>query len=160
MLSLVIVCVCAGTSFFLALDRNYPAIPMLAAIALFVACYTIVWSSDGFQRVLQNRRLKRTLQVGYIVRMLFVMGVPISILFDLQIGALSIDISRSLNVPRPFFTVVTTVIDGLIQHVLLALLMLIIYPFTYHLKGVDETRRGFEVLPATIQHARESAVRA
>jgi hypothetical protein len=134
----IICSVSAAPSFILAHVR-FNRIAMLVGVALFIAAYTICTSTETFDRFHRRPFVRRTLYIGYGLRLFISMLCPIgfgfqseSMLFtvpDVWPGVLSLQVVERMGLEPETFagTLATTIVQGSLLNVAIFLIMLIVY---------------------------------
>lgn len=123
---------------------------MATAIVLFSALYTLLTSTDAFDRFHRIRGMRRTLYIGYWTRIGMSIAFPITFFVDVMTGLYSIGAVNSVLGSQSGFgaTFLITCLHGTIMNLLIALYMSIIFPIVRAMTK-DKSRPGFEViLPA------------
>ena len=123
-----VVCfVCAVPSLFCALDE-FDRQAMLLGISIFALGMFAVTSTDGFYRFSRKSFVRRTLYIGYGIRIAVSVIFPIGMIVDLVPGIISISLVSSGSNDGEFVpTLVITIVQGVILNGLLSVLMLLIW---------------------------------
>jgi hypothetical protein len=165
----LICCISAAPSFALAYTE-YDVAGMVTGIILFTCLYTVITSTQRFERFHARPFIRRTLYIGYGTRM----GISLLMIFavlsgpylgwlalplasDFLLGAISVGIAGALgllendggHMPSAGFlgTLVTTCIQGTLLNIVVGIFMLVVYGIQRAVaKPPPELRRGFEVL--------------
>jgi hypothetical protein len=156
-----ICCASAAPSFFLA-HREYDRGAMLLGVALFIAAYTAATSTRAFDRLHRRPFVRRTLYIGYGLRLVLSLVFPIAFsgiaaLYPLGLvvfadglpGLLSVNIVKEIGiVPESFFgTLLTTIVQGALLNAIVFVVMGLVYSFQrIFLKPPPDRLRGFEVV--------------
>ena len=125
----VICCVSAAPSFVWA-HQEFDRSAMVAGVALFVALYTAFTSTARFERFHNRPFVRRTLYIGYGVRMGISVLFPIGMGADLMPGLLSVGIVENLlgMHSKGFFgTFLTTCVQGTLLNILLSAFMFCVW---------------------------------
>ena len=161
-----ICCASAAPSFALAQERHDRG-AMIVGVCLFIAVYTASTSTAAFGRLRRRPFVRRTLYIGYTMRLilsaLFPLGVVSGpgpgawVLFiwpDIWPGLLSLMVVGNwLGLSPETFegTLATTIVQGTLLNVIIFGFMLIVYAFQRQFMNPppEAQPRGFEVvLPA------------
>lgn len=127
----VVVLACAGPSLFMA----FHFAGAMAGTALYVIAYGILTGTEWFAGLLRRPFVVRTLTIGYATRMAAPL-VCAGIVMDVFIGEFSRDLVVPLLKPyaaslrpwgRPLKAFAITIMDGLIQHLVLFAYMVVVY---------------------------------
>ena len=165
----LICCVSAAPSFYWA-DHNgtngarFDRSAMVVGVALFIVAYTALTSTTAFERFHNRPFVRRTLYIGYGVRLALSLAFPIGMGADLFPGLLSVSLVEKSGL-RPYSfegTLATTVVQGAILNVLVFLFMLLVYGIQrLTMKPPPVTApRGFDVvLPPPPEQAAGAAQR-
>jgi|SRR5215217_1151094 len=102
---------------------------MAFGVALFILLYTAATSTRAFERFHARPFVRRTLYIGYGVRVGLSLAFPIGLGADLLPGMLSVSTVEKLGLdPRSFAgTFATTMVQGAILNVLIFLFMWLVY---------------------------------
>jgi len=121
----------AAPSFLWALGE-YSRPAMATGVAVFILFYTVATSTQSFHRFSRRPFIRRTLYIGYGLRVACSIVFPLGMILDLFPGLLSVFIvQQGLFLHGRSFvpTLVTTLIQGAFVNVVLGLFMLIVYGF-------------------------------
>lgn len=128
---------------------------MLLGVCLFVAAYTAVSSHPRVLDWVRVPPVRRTMVVGYGLRVGVSIVYPVGLALDLFPGVMSVRLVKAAGLTAGGFvdTLATTVVQGGLLNILLAVVMLPIYLVQRRLyaarlrrDGADDPRRGFEVV--------------
>jgi hypothetical protein len=138
---LVVCVICAGPSFFwgclISKAQWQQILAMTLGILLFIGAYTATECTPYFQRLMRDRRLRRTLKIGFGTRIGISLLFPFGIYLDLFVGFLSVSITESLfpnslglddsqtSMFLAFFG--TTILQGLLLNAMLLVYMVFVY---------------------------------
>ena len=102
---------------------------MAFGVALFILLYTAATSTEAFERFHARPFVRRTLYIGYGVRVGLSIAFPIGMGADLLPGMISVSAVEKLGFdPRSFGgTFATTLLQGAILNVLVFLFMFVVY---------------------------------
>jgi hypothetical protein len=108
---------------------NFDRGAMAFGVALFILLYTAATSTEAFERFHARAFVRRTLYIGYAVRVGLSVAFPIGVGVDLLPGMLSVSMVEKLGLdPRSFGgTFATTLVQGAILNVLVFLFMFVVY---------------------------------
>ncbi len=133
--------ICAAPSFFWAYGHFHIG-GMATGVMVFIGAYTLITSTERFERFARRPFVRRTLYIGYGIRVMCSITIPAGLAVDLIPGMISVGIvewiARShFGVPvggqspavGTLFTatLAITLIQGTLLNLLLGLLMLVIY---------------------------------
>lgn len=133
----VICGISAGPSFVVAISEfSEPGdvIAMLAGVATFAIAYTILSSTGSVNHFKRDRRVRLTLRIGYVSRMVLSLlsFLPPFLVVDFVCGMISVSLTGLDNDPRsPIITYITTMVQGVILNVLLIMFMGLVYGFLH-----------------------------
>ena len=151
-LAAVIVCGAATIPSFI-WSSGCHVVARASAVMLFVIAYGAVVHTPLFWRVWSNRRWRRAVQVGYGARVFVSVAFPLGLIADLFPGMISASITgldaRSFASASFGIVFLTTVIQGMLLHVPLAVLIVMVHWFLTAIRFAAEepTGRAFEVIP-------------
>ncbi len=120
--------VSAAPSFLWAMSE-YSRPAMLTGVVIFILLYTATTSTQAFHRFSRRPFVRRTLYIGYGLRVLCSLLFPLGMLIDLWPGLLSVFISELFfsGASSFVFTLVTTLLQGTFLNIILGMFMLILY---------------------------------
>src|SRR5688500_12202871 len=126
-----LVCVVSAVPSFTWAGDRFDRGAMAFGVVLFILGYTALTSTAAFHRFHARPFVRRTLYVGYGVRLALSVAFPIRMGVDLMPGLLSVRlVEESGLAPRSFAgTFATTIVQGALLNVLLALFMTLVYWF-------------------------------
>jgi len=121
--------VSAGPSFLLGISE-YDPIGMFAGIAVWIVLLTLATSTVVFERFERIRGVRRTLRIGYGLRLLASIIFPVGWFMDLYAGVASITIAEAFGVAGRGLgpSLLITVIQGGVLNLVVGLSMLVLYP--------------------------------
>src|SRR5215204_779137 len=105
---------------------------MVVGVALFVTLYTVFTCTAGFERFHRRPFVRRTLYIGYGVRLGMSVAFPVGMAADLIPGLLSIGLVENvLGVRDKTFvgTLAVTIVQGTILNCIIAAMMGVVYGF-------------------------------
>lgn len=150
---LVVCAVSAAPSFILAAGEfSRPAMGL--GVVMFAAAYTAVTCTEHFERFHTLPFVRRTLYIGYGLRLVLSVAFPVGMAADLIPGMVSLGLVQRLGLePHSFAgSLATTVVQGGFLNVILFVFMTALYLIqqaTMKPPAVEPRNRGFEVvLPA------------
>jgi len=131
-LACVICCVTAVPSFLWA-SHEYDTIAMCLGVGLYVVAYLVVWQLLPDQSFFSKYRIARTIRIGYAVRLMLSVIFPAGMAVDLIPGMISCSVVDKLfgKSNDAYHTLMITLVQGVLLHVVLALFMLVLYPFVH-----------------------------
>ena len=160
----IICCASAAPSFAIAYDEHDPA-AMVVGVVLFILLYTAATSTEAFERFHRRPFIRRTLYIGYGLRLImsavFPLGIgtgspAIVLMFgDLWPGLISIHIVKNVVgvSPQSFTgTLLTTIVQGALLNAILFVVMAVVYAFQsmFMTPPPERAPKGFDVvMPAT-----------
>jgi hypothetical protein len=133
LLAVMLCAATAGLSFFIAANMGFNSAAMLLGMAIYVAVYTGIMSTNAFARFAARPHVRRALQITYWIRIGATVVFPIGMWPDLLIGLSSLAIADSeLHYSSRYHggfasTLLITLIDGLLLHIELGIVMFIVY---------------------------------
>ncbi|HEX8913919.1 MAG TPA: hypothetical protein VF796_16340 [Humisphaera sp.] len=142
----------AAPSFYIASDVGYRKGGMVAGIALFVLAYTIVTSRDAFvARWRRERALRVACYVGYGLRTVLGLALPVGMIIDLFPGLVSTEVARWIGMGGTTFfpTLATTVIHGVLLNVIVGTVVGLLFGVLRPALRPEDSAQGFPVLPLT-----------
>ena len=121
---------------------------MAYAITLFSILYTVLTSTDAFDRFQRIRAMRRTLYIGYWTRMGISIIYPVSFIVDMIPGLISITaVDRTLGIQSGFVaTFLITCLHGTLMNLVIAVYMGMLYPIVRALVKDPNRPGGFEVI--------------
>ena len=127
-----ICCVSAAPSFVWADMRNgqrFDRGAMVLGVALFILAYTALTSTAAFERFHSRPFVRRTLYIGYGLRLVLSLAFPVGMAADLWPGILSVGLVEGAGLrPQSFAgTLATTIVQGAVLNVLVFLFMTLVY---------------------------------
>lgn len=143
------VCTVSAVPSFLWASGEYDRTAMVFGVGLFIAIYTILSCTPPFERFYAWLHVRKTLQIGYWVRIGLSILFPLGAGVDLIPGMMSVEFVRSIGlVPQSFAgTLLTTVVQGTLLNIILFLFMLVVYAVLRMAAPAGPAQpRGFEVL--------------
>lgn len=146
---LLICTVSAAPSFIFAHEERFNDAAMVVGVVLFAAGYTAATSTARFLRLRNRPFVRRTMYIGYGLRLLVSVIIPVGFFLDLIPGMLSVGVARSLTGdPTGFIgTLIATLVQGTLLNIILGAFMLVLYALQRALLKHDEHRtHGFEVV--------------
>ena len=152
-----IVCVVSAAPSFMWASHEFDRDAMIVGVALFILAYTALTITPAFERFYHRPFVRRTLHVGYGVRVGLSILFPLGMGLDMMPGMLSVGIVEGvMGNGRDFAgTLATTVVQGTLLNVILFLFMSIVYAIQRAFMRAPEALQGFEVvMPAAPVEAR------
>ena len=149
----IICVVSAAPSFVIASGEKFDRGAMIVGVILFIAAYTIVTSTEAFERFHRRPFMRRTLYIGYGLRLLMSAAFPLGI--DFIPGILSVElVGNVLDVEIKSFlgTLLTTIVQGAILNIIIFVIMSLAYAFQrmFMTPPPDFGPKGFDVvIPST-----------
>src|SRR5688500_18745775 len=131
---------------------------MVFGVLLFIAIYTAATSTEAFERFHRRPFVRRTLYIGYGLRLVLSMMFPLVVagfgwgLFfpDIWPGLLSLGIVNNLGLNTNSFegTLLTTIVQGTLLNIIIFVIMGFVYAFQrLFMTPPPEFRpHGFEVV--------------
>ena len=146
----VICAVSAAPSFALA-AREFDRGAMIVGVALFILAYTAATSTAAFERFHNRPFVRRTLYIGYGVRLALSLAFPLGVGADMLPGILSLRVVEELGLNTRSFagTLAATIVQGALLNALIFLFMATVYAIqraTMKPPSGPEAMRGFEVV--------------
>lgn len=157
-----VACVSAGPSLVIALP-GYHGGGLIVGIAVWIVLLTLVSSTVAFVRFERVRGVRRTLWLGYGVRVV-VSAIPVYGWFvDLYAGSFSVELGERLGFDGNGFTssLAITLIQGAALNAIVIVLMLLAFPFVRRLTrpawdGVERCRAcGYDLRGRTSRQCPE-----
>ena len=159
----VICSVSAAPSFVLA-SGEYDRGAMLVGIALFIAIYTAATSTDAFERFRRRPFVRRTLYIGYGLRLMlsviFALGMSvvteagILLAVDIWPGILSVQLVKGLGIELATFhgTLLTTIVQGAMLNAIIFVVMAVSYSFQrlFMTPPPEFAPKGFDVVMPSV----------
>jgi hypothetical protein len=144
-----LICVVSAAPSFLWAAGEYDRGAMVVGVCLFIAAYTLGTSTDAFERFHRRPFVRRTLYIGYGLRMTLSIVYPLGMGADLLPGMLSVSLVETIGImPRSFAgTLLATCVQGALLNVILSIAMLVVYAFQRMFLRPPEEPRGFAVIP-------------
>ena len=145
-----IVCVVSAAPSFAFARVQFDHRAMVVGICVFICIYTAISSTAAFGRLYRRPFMRRTMYIGYGMRMLLSLAVPIGMRADIFPGALSLGfVENALRIdPRTFLgTFLTTCVQGTLLNVILLIFMSMVQGFQLLFLKQPNDGRGFEVIP-------------
>lgn len=126
-----VLCTVSAAPSFVWASNRYDITAMVAGVVLFIVLYTLVTSTARFLEFRNRPFVRRTLYIGYIVRVAFSVLFPLGMTTDLFPGMLSVSICEAIfGQDRSFIpTLFTTVVQGAFLNCILSVFMFIVYGF-------------------------------
>jgi hypothetical protein len=125
---------------FIWAQGSYDQSAMLLGIFLFAIGMFMYSNSNSFYRLSRKPFMRRTMYIGYSARLFISVFVPLGAFMDLYPGLISlmiVDDGLGLNPENSFTgTLVTTLVQGTLLNIILALFMAIIWVVQYSLMTV------------------------
>ncbi len=147
-----VICTISAAPSFVWAHQNYDRAAMFLGVLLFIAVYTIATSTERFARFHALPFIRRTLYIGYGLRLLLSIIYPLGMGADLFPGMWSVNsVEWFMNDSHSFGgTLAITIVQGTQLNVILFLVMGAIYGLQRaFLKPPVYRPRGFDiVLPA------------
>lgn len=145
---LIICCLGAAPSLAWSRVARPNDLAVALGIALFIALYSIIVCSAAFERAWRNQRLRRAIRIGYTVRLAISIVFPIGMFLDLFCGLITarltgIDVAGRAITFYP--SLVATVIQGVLLHVMLATFIGLVY-LVLSAAPAPRRPRGFDVI--------------
>jgi hypothetical protein len=146
-----VVCVVSAAPSFFWAHKNFHQGAMALGVAIFISLYTATTSTDAYERFHSRPFVRRTLYIGYGLRVGISIVFPVGLYADLLPGMLSMGLMEELGIAVHSFhgTLLTTCVQGTVLNILLAIFMLIVYAVqwgTIQPPSSENQARGFEVL--------------
>ncbi len=145
-----VICIVSAAPSFLFAQNEFDTGGMVLGVALFIALYTVATSTDAFERFHARPFVRRTLYIGYGLRLGISIVYPIGMGADMLPGMLSVGLVENLGLPTRQFagTLAVTIVQGAILNVVLSVFMLAVYHvMRATMKPPPErARKGFEVV--------------
>lgn len=144
-----VVCwISAGPSFFWAHDE-FDRGAMVLGVCLFSILYTLFTSTPAFHRFKRRPFIRRTLYIGYGLRLALSICYPIGMVADALPGLFSVGLIESLGMETKGFvgTLAITCVQGALLNLIITLFMVVVYAIERaFLKAPELQPRGFEVI--------------
>ena len=150
--------VSAAPSFFIAREEHDDA-AMIVGVCLFIAAYTLTTSTRAFARFHRRPFVRRTLYIGYGLRMILSLIVPLAmgmqagliLLVDLWPGIVSVLLVQNvLGAEAKSFigTLATTIVQGTLLNIIIFIIMAIVYAVQrmFMTPPPEQAPHGFEVI--------------
>jgi hypothetical protein len=128
---------------------------MFFGVSLFIVLYTVFTSTPAFLKFREKPFVRRTLYIGYSIRLLVSVFFPVGMALDMIPGIISVGIVEELGGvtggsragPGADFvaTFLITLIQGTILNVLLSLFMLVLWGLQWLLCKPPVAAQGFPV---------------
>jgi hypothetical protein len=147
-----IVCGVSAAPSFMWASHEFDEEAMVVGVALFVLAYTAISCTPAFERFYHRPFVRRTLHIGYGVRVGLSIAFPIGMGADMMPGLLSVGfVERMLGNARDFTgTLATTIVQGTLLNIILLLFMAIVYAVQKTFMRAPEAAPGFEVVMPVI----------
>lgn len=104
---------------------------MVLGVVLFIIGLTVVTCTERFERFRRKRHVRRTLYIGYGVRLIISIGFPVAFLLDLWPGMLSVAVAQAIvgngNAEGFLGTLIATLVQGTLLNCIVGIFMLIVY---------------------------------
>ena len=161
-----VVCVVSAAPSFAFAAREFDRGAMAAGVVLFILAYTAATSTAAFERFHNRPFVRRTLYIGYGVRLGLSIAFPLGMGADVLPGILSVRVVEELGLDTRSFagTLATTIVQGTLLNALIFLFMAAAYAIqraTMKPPPGPEVMRGFEVVvPALPVAANDGAAPA
>ena len=145
----VICCVSAAPSFAIAY-QTYNRAAMVVGVGMFIVIYTALTSTPAFERFNRRPFVRRTLYIGYGLRLLLSIAYPVGVFVDIWPGVLSIGLVERMGMrPQSFEgTFAITCIQGAWLNAIIFVFMLVIYVLqrAFMKPPVEVVPVGFDVV--------------
>lgn len=128
----VVCVVSAAPSFVLAAQNKFDRRAMGLGVCVFILIYTALTRTNAFHRFHRRPFVRRTLYIGYGLRMAISMAIPLGAHVDFVPGLLSLGFVETVLLldPQTFAgTFVTTCVQGTILNVIVFVFMAIVQAF-------------------------------
>ena len=147
------VCVVSAAPSFLWAQREFSREAMAVGVALFILAYTGLTSTERFERFHSRPFVRRTLYIGYGLRLGASLLFPVGMVVDMWPGIISVGIVEDgLGLKGRGFeqTLAITVVQGALLNVILFVVMFLVYGIQrLTMKPPAEVApRGFDVVMA------------
>jgi hypothetical protein len=147
------VCVVSAAPSFMWAQREFNRDAMAVGVALFILAYTGLTSTQRFERFHNRPFVRRTLYIGYGLRLGASLLFPVGLAVDMWPGMLSVNIVENMFGLRGRGfeqTLAITIVQGSLLNVILFVLMYLVYGIQrLTMKPPAEAApRGFDVLMA------------
>ena len=122
---------------------------MVLAVALFIVGYTVLTTTEAFERFHRRPFMRRTLYIEYGCRMTLSIAYPVVIAADLFPGVLSVGFVENLLTlnPKSFAgTFLTTCVQGAFLNTLLVVFLFVVQVTQRTFCKPPEEPRGFAVI--------------
>ncbi|HZN68610.1 MAG TPA: hypothetical protein VFB66_25235 [Tepidisphaeraceae bacterium] len=154
------VCVISAAPSFLWAQREFNRDAMAVGVALFILAYTALTSTERFERFHSRPFVRRTLYIGYGLRLGASLLFPVGMAADVWPGLLSVGIVEGLGLRGRGFeqTLAITVVQGTLLNAILFVVMSLVYgiqrlamkpPAEVAPRGFDVVMAGGATLPPT-----------
>jgi hypothetical protein len=155
--------VCATPSFIWAASGfSRPA--MICGVVLFIIAYTVLTSTAAFLRFRDLPFVRRTLYIGYGIRLGISIVFPVGMAIDLLPGMFSVGLVRNFVGMKESFagTLMITIVQGTIINILLSILMAFIWLLQKVFIKTERQPQGFpvEILPSAPTSASENPIKS
>ena len=144
------VCVISAAPSFVVAHQQYDQAAMVLGVCLFILVYTALTSTEAFERFHRRRFIRRTLYIGYGMRVAISIVFPIALFPDVFAGAISVSLVREILrlEPQAFAgTLAATCISGALLNVIVFAFMGVVYAVQRAFCRPPEEPRGFAVIP-------------
>lgn len=143
------VCGISAVPSFLWAHQSFDRAAMVFGVLLFIAIYTVLSCTPYFERIYLLPHVRKTLYIGYWVRIGLSIAFPLGMGIDLIPGLISLNIVNGLGLTPESFggTFTATLIQGTILNFILTIFMLIVYAIIRAAAARNPIeQRGFEVM--------------
>ena len=147
-----LVCVVSAAPSFMWASHEFERSAMVVGVALFILAYTVLTSTAAFERFHNRPFIRRTLYIGYGVRLGLSALFPLGMGVDMMPGMLSVNVVEGvLGNARDFAgTLATTVVQGTLLNVILFFFMAAVYAVQRAFMRPPAAPPGFEVVMPVI----------
>jgi predicted Zn-ribbon and HTH transcriptional regulator len=125
-----VVCgISAAPSFYWAMADQFDVLAMVTGVVVFIFALTALTSTRRFMRFRDRPFVRRTLYIGYGLRVLVSLIFPAGLMLDMVPGLFSISAVQALGVPEKSYvgTLMITLVQGSILNAILSVLMMLMW---------------------------------
>ena len=142
-----VICVVSAAPSYVWAAQEFDRHAMVAGVALFVLAYTALTSTAAFERFHQRPFVRRTLYIGYGARLIVSILFPLGMGLDMMPGMLSVSLVERITNSHTFAgTLATTVVQGTLLNLTLAIFMAAVYAFHKLFMRPPPAPQGFDVV--------------
>lgn len=124
------VCTVSAIPSFLWAVRSFDIAAMLLGVGLFICAYLTIWNlAPG--SLFTNYYVAWTVRIAYGIRLTISVVFPIGMAVDMIPGMISVNLIKGSPLGNSGFgeTLAITLVQGILLHIVIALLALVVYPF-------------------------------